>query len=69
MEIVEQNVISSRVKSLLTRYGLKQNFIADTCKIRRPDFSMFMHSKLALSDRQIGRVIDFIDDYERRNGQ
>ena len=66
--MVEQYELSSRVKELLIEYGLKQNFIADKCNIQRTSFSMFMHGKLALSDRQLTRITDFVDDYVRRNG-
>lgn len=48
-----QYELSLRVKELLIKYGLKQNFIADKCNIQRTSFSMFMHSKLALSNRQL----------------
>lgn len=65
---MEQYEISSKVKELLIKYGLKQNFIADKCNIQRTSFSMFMHGKLALSKRQLGRIADFVDDYVRRNG-
>lgn len=65
---MEQYELSSRVKELLIKYGLKQNFIADKCNIQRTSFSMFMHGKLALSGVQLGRIAGFVDDYERRNG-
>lgn len=65
---MERYELSSRVKELLVEYGLKQNFIADKCNIQRTSFSMFMHGKLALSDGQLNRIEDFVDDYMRRNG-
>lgn len=65
---MEQYELSLRVKDLLNEYGLKQNFVADKCHIQRTSFSMFMHRKLALSDRQLRCIAEFVDDYIRRNG-
>lgn len=66
--MAEQYELSLRVKELLIEYGLKQNFIADKCNIQRTSFSMFMHGKLALSNKQLNRIEYFVDDYVRRNG-
>lgn len=68
MKAVEQTGIALQTREFLTRWGLKQKFVAKTCGIPETAFSGFINGKLALSDKQLSRVVAYVNDYEQRNG-
>nr|DAL75911.1 MAG TPA: structural protein [Caudoviricetes sp.] len=59
---------AKRTKLFLAQWGLKQKFVAKTCKIPETIFSEFINGKAALNSAQHERVSAYIEDYERRNG-
>lgn len=67
MTILEQTAMSEQVKAFLSRWGLKQKFVAKMCGISEPIFSQFINGKIALSPNQVSRVVTYMDDYMRRN--
>lgn len=67
MTVMEQYQAATQTRDFLTRWGLKQKFVAETCKIPETVFSGFINGKLALSSNQLARVIAYINDYVRRN--
>lgn len=67
MTVMEQQATAGKVKSFLTQWGLKQKFVAERCQIQETAFSLFINGKLALSAKQLERVVAYIDDYVRRN--
>ena len=67
MTIMEQYEFAKQTKDFLTRWGLKQKFVAETCSIPETVFSGFLNGKQALSSNQLIRVIEYTDEYVRRN--
>lgn len=67
MTIMEQYEFAKKVKGFLTRWGLKQKFVAETCNIPETVFSGFLNGKQALSTNQLARVTGYINEYVRRN--
>lgn len=67
MTVMEQHPIAEQTKEFLGKWGLKQKFVAKTCNIPEPSFSQFVNGSLALSEKQLGRVMAYTSDYIRRN--
>lgn len=65
--IMEQEQLANQTRAFLMRWGLKAKYVASVCVIRQKVFSQFMNRKLALSQNQLNRLVEFISDYERRN--
>lgn len=68
MTVMEQCKTAEDIRVFLSKWGLKQKFVAKTCGIPETAFSRFVTGKLALSDKQIARVVAYMNDYEKRNG-
>lgn len=67
MTVMEQYKTAEDIKVFLSRWGLKQKYVAEICQIPEKVFSRFLTGKLALSENQLVRVISYINDYEQRN--
>ena len=64
---IHQYQLAEQTKSFLDTWGLKQRFVADTCKISEHVFSQFMNHKMMLSDGQMNRLVSYMAEYVRRN--
>ena len=60
--------IAKNTRQFLTKYGLKQKFVAKICMIPETTFSEFLNGKIVLNSAQIERIIAYVEDYKRRNG-
>ena len=68
MTVMEQCKTAEDIRVFLSKWGLKQKYVAETCQIPEKIFSRFVTGKLALSDKQLSRVVAYVNDYEQRNG-
>lgn len=68
MTLIEQAKTVEYTRAFLNKWGLKQKYVAQTCLIPEKIFSRFLTGKLALSDNQLARVMEYINDYEQKNG-
>lgn len=66
--IEQQMSVASRVKDFLTRSGLKARFVASQIGVDERTFSRFVHHKTILDNDRYGQLVDYIDNYQRRNG-
>ena len=67
MTATEQQPYVIKTNEFIARWGLKKKFVAATCGIPGSTFSKFLTGKLALSCNQLSRVLEYIEDYVRRN--
>ncbi len=67
MTAMEQSKHMKATNQFLERWGLKQKYVACVCKISETDFSKFLNGKMALSEKQLNRLLTYETDYIRRN--
>lgn len=63
----EQEALADEARAFLKRWGLKGIFVSDVCQIHFKTFSRFLNHKIALSDAQVGRLREYMSDYQKRN--
>lgn len=63
----EQARTADELKAFLCRWGLKSRFVAEVYEISNKTLSRFANHKLTLSQNQLGRLTEYMSDYERRN--
>lgn len=65
--MLEQCNIAEKTKDFLQCWGLKGKFVAAKCYIPEQIFSRFVNHKLALTENQLKRLMEYMADYEQRN--
>lgn len=63
----EQEALADETRAFLKRWGLKGIFVSYVCQIHFKTFSRFLNHKIALSDAQVGRLREYMSDYQKRN--
>lgn len=64
--IEQQQPIINRASRFIAKYGLSKTWLAERTQIKRQRFSLFLNARFALSGGQLERLIDFMDEYDRR---
>ena len=67
MTLYEQYSVAAQTKDFLSQWGLKRKYVAKICGIPETEFSRFINGKLALNSHQLSHIVNYIDDYTRRN--
>ncbi len=67
MTAMEQYRHMKATQKFLEKWGLKQKYVASVCKISETDISKFLNGKMALSEKQLDRLLTYETDYIRRN--
>lgn len=67
MTVRDQYEVAEQTKEFIDKWGLKKKYVAATCSIPEVVFSSFINGRLALSERQISRIVEYTTDYVRRN--
>lgn len=63
----EQYQVVEHTRKFLDTWGLKQKYVASVCQIPEQVFSKFLTCQRTLSAAQLRRVLDYMEDYKRRN--
>ena len=66
MTIQDQQYLINRVKKFLEKYGVSKKWLASKVGIAEQRFSYFCNSRFAIPRSQYDRLMDFLDEYDKR---
>lgn len=67
--LIKQQSIADETRDFLNHWGLKAKYVAEQVCIDKQTFSKFVNHRIALSERQLLALKQYINDYEHRNSK
>ena len=67
--LIKQQSIADETREFLNHWGLKAKYVAEQVCIDKQTFSKFINHRIALSERQLLVLKQYMDDYEYRNSK
>lgn len=64
--IQDQQYLINRTNRFMEKYGCSKKWLASKVGIAVRNLSYFCNSRFAISEKQYNRLVEFMDEYDRR---